>query len=111
MPKRPPLFTPAGARTAREAQQDHDRARGTSAARGYDSVWRRLRRMHLLANPLCVFCRAKGDTVAATVADHVHTIVDRPDLRLDPDNLQSLCKRCHDSDRQRQQAAERKARG
>lgn len=96
-----------GMRTKRERKADADRNRGTSAERGYDSVWRRLRRMHLLAHPLCVFCWAKGLTVAATVADHIQTITDRPDLRLDPDNLQSLCKPCHDRERQRQQAAER----
>lgn len=66
--------------------------------------------MHLLAHPLCLFCWRKGLTVAATVADHIQSVRDRPDLRLDPDNLQSLCDHCHNSERQREQAAERAAR-
>lgn len=100
-----------GSRTKRERKADADRNRGTSAQRGYDSVWRRLRRMHLLAHPLCLFCWRKGLTVAATVADHIESVADRPDLRLDPANLQSLCEPCHNSLRQREQAAERKAKG
>lgn len=99
-----------GMRTKREAKADHDRNRGTSAERGYDSVWRRLRRMFLLANPLCKFCWSRGLTVAATVADHIESVADRPDLRLEWSNLQPLCKPCHDGERQREQAAERKAR-
>lgn len=100
-----------GARTKREARQDHDRARGTSAERGYDSVWRRLRRMFLLANPLCRFCWDKGLTVEATAVDHIKSVREAPELRLVWSNLQSLCDHCHNSVRQREQAAERKARG
>lgn len=66
--------------------------------------------MHLLAHPLCAFCWSKGLTVAATVADHIETVRDAPHRRLDPTNLQSLCKPCHDRERQREQAAERATR-
>jgi 5-methylcytosine-specific restriction endonuclease McrA len=34
---------------------------------------------------------------AAQVTDHIVPIQIRPDLRLEWGNLQSLCRRCHDS--------------
>lgn len=66
--------------------------------------------MFMAAFPLCKFCWDKGLTVAGEVVDHIESIEDRPDLRLEWSNLQTLCKHCHDSVRQAQQAAERKAR-
>lgn len=108
MPRRAPLFRPGGQPTVKERKAQADRNRGTSTQRGYDAVWRRLRLMHLRANPLCVFCRAKGLTVLATVGDHIVAIEDDPSRRLDPENIQSLCKPCHDGERQRQQAAARR---
>ena len=68
-------------------------------------VWRKqLRPAQLAAEPLCRFCAAKGKTTAATVVDHIkphrgcmHTFVD-------PANLQSLCKPCHDSQKQADEA-------
>lgn len=111
MPKRPPLFRPKGQRTTQERKRDHDQQRGTSAERGYDAVWRRLRVMFLNANPLCVFHQRKRETVAATVVDHIQSVRDRPDLRLEWSNLQSLCKPCHDRLRQQEQNAERRQGG
>jgi 5-methylcytosine-specific restriction protein A len=51
-------------------------------------------------------CREIGRTTAATVVDHVIPfmragVIDHS-LRLDPNNLQSLCKPCHDAPKQRQ---------
>jgi 5-methylcytosine-specific restriction protein A len=108
MPIRAPLFRPAGQRTKAQRKADADRNRGTSAQRGYDAVWRRLRRMHLNSNPLCVFHWRLGVPVVATVVDHIESIQEAPERRLDPTNLQSLCKPCHDKVRQREQAAERR---
>ncbi len=47
-------------------------------------------------------CDEKGRAVPALVADHILTIEERPDLRLDETNLQSLCGPCHSSVKQRQ---------
>jgi 5-methylcytosine-specific restriction protein A len=52
--------------------------------------------MALAREPLCRFCTAKGRVVPATVVDHIETINEAPHLRLDLDNLRSLCKPCHD---------------
>jgi 5-methylcytosine-specific restriction endonuclease McrA len=66
--------------------------------------------MHLAEHPLCVFPHPYNRPVLATVADHIVSIRDDPSRRLDPTNIQSLCKTCHDKVRQREQAAERRGR-
>ena len=74
-------------RASREARQ-----------RFYNSTaWKKKRADYLLNNRLCVFCKKEGRYVLATVVDHIVDISDDPELRLDPDNFQSLCKDCHDS--------------
>lgn len=69
-------------------------ARRTKTAT-YDATWRRLRRQHLAAHPLCVHCLAEGRLTEATEVDHVVHIAVAPHRRLDPTNLQSLDKACH----------------
>jgi len=93
----------------RRGKADLDRRRGSSAARGYDVAWQRLRLAYLAQHPLCRMCEAQGRVTAASVVDHVLTIADRPDLRLDWNNLQPLCKPCHDRDKQREDARGRGA--
>jgi 5-methylcytosine-specific restriction protein A len=70
-------------------------------ARLYDSIrWKILRRDQLAAYPLCAYCQAQGLIVAASVADHVIPHRNDPELFFNG-ALQSLCKRCHDSHKQR----------
>lgn len=69
---------------------EHDERRGDATERGYDARWRRLRKMHLAAEPLCRMCGRPADLV-----DHITPIRDGGE-RLDDDNLQSLCRSCHD---------------
>lgn len=59
-------------------------------------IWEILRSDQLIREPFCRECAARGETVRATVVDHVTP--HRGNMRLfrDPGNLQSLCKRCHD---------------
>lgn len=59
-------------------------------------LWRRLRLQQLRTEPLCRYCRTMGRVEAATVVDHVRPHRGERDLAFDPDNLQSLCKPCHD---------------
>lgn len=71
----------------------YDAGRGTAAQRGYDSTWRKVRRMQLAAQPLCEDCRNMGGT---TLATEVHHIVARRDGGSNEfDNLMSLCKSHH----------------
>ena len=75
------------------------RRRGTTAERGYDADWKRLRDSYLKQHPLCQ-CDDCDDgrkrIVAANVVNHIQDISERPDLRLEWTNLQSMSKRCHD---------------
>ena len=96
MPMRPPVHHPPHGSPA-QIRQRYDRDRGTSDQRGYDRAWRRLRLAHLMAEPLCRFCHAEGRLQAADVVDHILTIADRPDLRLDDTNLRSLCAPHHNA--------------
>jgi 5-methylcytosine-specific restriction protein A len=75
-----------------------DEQRGTSNERGYDATWRRLREQHLRRNRACVGViegqrRPCGEW--ATDVDHIVSVRDAPERRLDPTNLRSLCHSCH----------------
>ncbi|MGI9564500.1 HNH endonuclease [Pseudomonas fulva] len=76
----------------------------TSSQRGYNYKWQKARERYLLDNPLCVYCGRSGRVTAASVVDHV--IAHRGDMTLfwDQSNWQSLCKPCHDSVKQAEEA-------
>lgn len=59
-------------------------------------AWRRVRAYQLSIEPLCRECRKHHKLVVAVIVDH---IIPRRNGGADYDmnNLQSLCKRCHDS--------------
>ncbi|AGN78495.1 HNH endonuclease [Pseudomonas sp. GD03651] len=77
----------------------------TSSQRGYDYKWQKAREQYLRDNPLCVYCERSGRTTAASVVDHI--VAHRGDMILfwDQANWQSLCKPCHDSVKQAEEAA------
>jgi len=82
----------------RDEYRRQDRFRGSSSSRGYDRNWRKLRDAYIRAHPLCeIKTNCFAGPVLASEVDHRIPIVDRPDLRLDPANLQSACKACHSS--------------
>ncbi|WP_330547708.1 HNH endonuclease [Caminicella sporogenes] len=60
------------------------------------SSWQRLRKKVLTKHPLCVECEEKGRLTPATVVDHIVPHHGNEALFWDEDNLQSLCKSCHD---------------
>lgn len=64
-------------------------------------LWRDLRGAQLRYHPLCAYCLPRA--VPATVVDHI--IPHQGDVALfsSPDNLQSLCKPCHDGRKQREE--------
>ena len=71
---------------------------GSRQARGYGADWERLRDWFLRQpeNVLCRACEAVGRTTLATDVDHVVAFERVDDAkRLDPSNLQALCRRCH----------------
>ncbi|MCI2955629.1 HNH endonuclease [Staphylococcus caprae] len=60
--------------------------------------WRELREQVLKrANYECEFCKAEGKVTTTNLEiDHIKTVEEFPQLRLDPDNLRVLCHSCHD---------------
>ena len=85
----------------------------TREPRVYSHRWRRLSDKFAAVFPLCVLCVCRGklgrDARRAgrarnVVVDHVEPFTTAPDptaSMYDWSNLQSLCARCHDSDKQR----------
>ena len=64
------------------------------------SRWRKLRQTQLFKEPLCAMCKAQGRITEATVVDHIEP--HRGDMdKFWHGPFQSLCKRCHDSHKQR----------
>lgn len=68
--------------------------KGNTTQRGYGHTWRKLRIQVLERDDyLCVQCKANGRLTPATDVDH---IVNKASGGTDDiDNLQSLCKSCH----------------
>jgi 5-methylcytosine-specific restriction endonuclease McrA len=63
----------------------------------YDAAWRRMRLLILDRDGwTCRVCGVNLRTpgIGATV-DHVISLAERPDLRLDPFNLRAACRRCN----------------
>jgi len=88
-----------------ERKARFDRKRPNSSRRGYDRQWEEAAKAYLAIHPYCVSCAAKGLRTKATVVMHIHSIRDRPDLRMDPTNWQAGCQRCN-----AQQAAQERQR-
>jgi 5-methylcytosine-specific restriction protein A len=104
MPQSPSRYQQPSGVTIKPATRIADRFRGSACKRGYDRAWQKVRAVHLQREPLCRFCFEQGTLRPADVVDHVQTINERPDLRLDRANLRSLCKPCHDARTAREQA-------
>lgn len=67
--------------------------------------WRKKRALQLQGEPLCRYCMRMGKITAACVADHVEP--HRGDLvKFWSGILQSLCKLCHDSVKQREESGQ-----
>jgi len=62
--------------------------------------WFRLRHRQLSKQPLCAMCAKLGKVTPAKIVDHVKPHRGDEALFVDEDNLQSLCKRCHDGAKQ-----------
>lgn len=67
--------------------KDH---RPSAAKRGYNSTWRKLRKLYLAKHPMCEHCRV----LPACDVDHIKPLSDGG-KRLSEDNLQALCRGCH----------------
>ncbi len=93
MPSSPATF--GAAPKPAQAARLYDRDRGSASSRGYDRTWQKFRRFILTQRPMCQDCQPEGYVTAACEVHHVIKLTDRPDLRLDPDNVLALCTPCH----------------
>lgn len=59
-------------------------------------AWRLLRKQVVNEEPVCTV-RLPGCTHVSTTADHIETIVNRPDLALTRSNLRGACLHCNSS--------------
>jgi 5-methylcytosine-specific restriction protein A len=62
--------------------------------------WKNVRAIFLKQHRLCKFCLEQGVIIPAQVVDHIIPHHGDHVLFWSPDNLQSLCKPCHDSSKQ-----------
>jgi 5-methylcytosine-specific restriction enzyme A len=98
---RPPSFRAAwggsagGQRTIWRQEAEAWAPRASPRQRGYDRDWQRLRARVLAAQPYCVPCARRGVETQAQMLDHVVSIRDAPERRLDPSNLMPMCWACH----------------
>lgn len=90
-------YCPTHAKQHATARSRADRTKyGTAREQGYDTLWQKVRAQHIARHPLCAECKAKGWVVRAKDVDHIVPFGGLGDpRRLDPDNLQSLCRACH----------------
>lgn len=95
MPNKPPTYG-AEKRKDQAKQYDRDRANAPGRAWYFQKRWSDLRLIQLRAKPCCEQCDREGRTTAATVVDHVRPHKGDEALFFDQENLQSLCKPCHD---------------
>jgi len=70
----------------------------------YDHRWSKRSKAFLKRNPLCVYCLQIGKITPATITDHIQPHLGNIELFNDPNNLQALCKACHDSVKAKEEA-------
>jgi len=78
----------------REDRKRQDDRRGSSASRGYDSTWRKLRHWYLKQYPLCERCEVQGMVVVAILVHHR----DHDPRNNTAENFESLCVPCHEEE-------------
>lgn len=83
-----------------ERKRRYDATRPNSRKRGYTREWEALRAEFLRLHPSCAFCGTDAEHV-----DHIKRHHGDRALLLNWNNLQSLCARCHNSVKQRQERA------
>lgn len=93
MPTRPKTFNPYGRpRVSHPIRTPTDKESKTFLN---STAWKRLRLAILRGEPLCRRCRKEDRLVVAVIVHHIKERSERPDLSLDPENLEPLCSHHH----------------
>lgn len=64
---------------------------GSPRMQSRGSGWQRVRAAHLEKHPACEAC----GSIEALNVHHIQTVMERPDLELEPSNLLTLCREHH----------------
>lgn len=114
MPEMPRTFRPAFMPTRIERNREHDRRRDEQEWRGWYKTarWQKLKRdVHVRDLYICqvtgVLCSGRHPADDSPVADHKVEHEGDPDLFWDMNNVRTVSKAFHDSERQKEQAAGR----
>jgi len=80
-----------------EAARLYDRTGRDREMQGFynSPAWRKLSNLKLQQSPVCEECFKRGRITKAVIADHIVPAREYRDRRLDIENLQSLCRGCH----------------
>lgn len=81
----------------RKREREYAERRGNSGQRGYDARWQKVRAIKAANDPLCEQHLKQGTVVPLDVVHHIKSVEEYPELRLDMDNLMSLCRDCHEA--------------
>lgn len=95
MPNRVPTHRPFPAQQRDHAAYDRTRRNKESKSFYHSRAWIGVRDIKLCDHPYCELCLLSGKHAPAMVVHHIKEITMHPELALDMDNMQSLCKPCH----------------
>ncbi len=86
----------------RQVNKDYNMyKRDEGSKRFYNSkAWRKLAAIQIKREPLCAECLKAGRITPAQIADHIYPIREGGQ-KYDIDNLQSLCRACHNKKHKR----------
>ena len=80
---------------AAKERKEYDDTRATPAERGYDSQWKKFRKIYVAAHPLCAMCEARGKLTRTEIVHHIVPLEENGS-KYDEDNLISICFNCHE---------------
>ena len=95
-PSEMPFAPPRHSNPAQQQQRlIADKQHNSDTAFYHSATWKKLRKLILARDPLCVICLAAGQVTEATQVDHIVPRRIAPDRSYDSTNLRSICASCH----------------
>lgn len=88
----------------KERNRHYDKYSRNKLARSFYSSmeWKTVRRVVLVRdNYLCQECLRQGKVTKANAVHHIEELLDVWDKRLDIDNLESICNKCHNKEKKK----------